>query len=272
MAYLSYETSEEYGRPQNFYKFILGTKVWRYTSADRDKLIDGNVWKAVPISDSGVKLTGDATTDALTITAPFEIGPVQTHVNTPPSQLIQVEIYQKHVDDTDLYAIYVGEVSQVGFASIGQATLTCETLSASMQREGLRLGWQRTCPHALYDERTCKVDKTLYDVDGMITSVQGFKVFMDTASNYAPGYFSGGFIEWTNPMRGGTEQRSIESHTGSELLIFGMTDDLMVGLQIKAYPGCNRSTAACVAFGNLMNYGGVPHMPGKSPFDGDPVF
>jgi hypothetical protein len=42
---------------------------------------------------------------------------------------------------------------------------------------------------------------------------------------------------------------------------------------VAAYPGCPRTIAVCDArFANHLRYGGVPHLPGKSPFDGDPVF
>jgi hypothetical protein len=55
--------------------------------------------------------------------------------------------------------------------------------------------------------------------------------------------------------------------------MFGLADGLYYGLAVNAYPGCNRTTTECVdKFDNLDNYGGVPDLPGKSPFDGDPVF
>jgi hypothetical protein len=42
---------------------------------------------------------------------------------------------------------------------------------------------------------------------------------------------------------------------------------------LKIYPGCPRTTEACLTkFNNLDNYGGIPSMPPTSPFDGNPIF
>lgn len=273
MSYDAIESSVDSGRPLFCYQFVLGTTVWRYTSAAVDvRDADDNVWLAVPISDDGVKQTGEAVSDALTIRAPFTLGPVQVHMSTPPAENIQVSIHRKHVDDDEMVVVYSGEVRQVNFPVPGQATITCETTGASMQRDGLRLGWQRGCPYALYDPLTCKVDKALHAVTLRVMAISGFTITTDVADVLDDGHFAGGFIQWTHPVRG-TEYRGIEAHTGLDLLIFGMTDDLYEGMVVTAYPGCPRTTAACIEkFNNLPNYGGIPHMPGKSPFDGTPVF
>ena len=85
-------------------------------------------------------------------------------------------------------------------------------------------------------------------------------------------YFPGGFIEWLDPDRG-IERRTIEAQGPDGLIrLFGTGDGIEVGQQFTAYPGCAHNTDACKAFGNLLNYGGIPDLAGKSPFDGDPVF
>ena len=47
---------------------------------------------------------------------------------------------------------------------------------------------------------------------------------------------------------------------------------LEIGSEITLYPSCDRTTTGCNLFDNLPNYGGFPHLPGKSPFDGSQVF
>ena len=50
-------------------------------------------------------------------------------------------------------------------------------------------------------------------------------------------------------------------------------DGLRVGQDVVAYPGCARTIAICQSkFNNAPNFGGVPGLPGKSPFDGTPIF
>ena len=67
-------------------------------------------------------------------------------------------------------------------------------------------------------------------------------------------------------------RRGIESQNGNNFQVLGSTDGLEVGTAVTLYPGCPRNTTACKLFNNLPNYGGFPHLPGKSPFDGSPVF
>jgi uncharacterized phage protein (TIGR02218 family) len=266
------ETSVEDGKPIFLYRFTLGSVVWRYTSAAKDLLVGADTYEAVAISHDGVKLTGEASTDALTIQCPVSIGPVQVHFGTPPATPIQVAILRKHDDNAEVVTVYVGEISQVGFPLPGQARITCETLSVSMQREGLRLSWQRGCPYALYDPLTCKVDKTLFAVSVTVLSVSGFEIVVDTEDAMADGRFNGGFMEWSNLTRG-MEFRGIESQVSTTIQVFGMTDDIYPGLVMTIYPGCARTKASCVdKFNNFDNYGGVINLPGKSPFDGTPLF
>jgi uncharacterized phage protein (TIGR02218 family) len=272
MTFAVIETSNDDGRPIYLYSFTLGSATWRYTSSDSDVTVNGYVWKAVPISDDGVKLTGDAVTDNLTITAPNTIAPVQMFFGSPPSQAIMVRIYHYHEGDTDSVLGYMGELTAVNQPQPGVAMLTCDSISASMRRDGLRLAWQRTCPYALYDAITCKVDKTVHGIKLVVADVIGSTVYFNGFDGAADGRFDGGFIEWEHPSRG-TEFLGIETQVGATCGMFGVTDGIYYGLEVMAYPGCNRTTSQCaVKFNNLDNFGGVPDMPGKSPFDGDPVF
>jgi uncharacterized phage protein (TIGR02218 family) len=272
MAFDTLERSREDGRPIALYQFTLGTTVWRYCSGDQSELYNGFVWKALPISDDGVKQSGEATSDALSITAPSSIGPAQTHIGGSPSGVIQVAILHKHFGDNFAAAIYAGEVSQVNFPSPGLARIVCSTLSVSMKRDGLRLAWQRGCPYSLYDSLTCKVDRLAHETTVQITSISGFNVVGAAFASRPDTYFTGGFVEWIHPVRG-AEYRGIEWHGGNTVLIFGNVDGLYPGVTLKAYPGCMRTSADCTnKFNNYLNYGGIPHMPGKSPFDGTRIF
>jgi len=271
MSFAVTENSNDDGRPIYLYAFTLGAATWRYTSSDADVSVDGYQWKAVPISDDGVKQTGDAVTDNLTITAPNTIAPVQMFFGTPPSQAIMVRIYHYHEGDADAVLGYMGELTAVNQPQPGTARITCDTISASMRRDGLRLAWQRNCPYALFDEITCKVNKEPHGTKVRIADVSGNVVFFNGMSK-PDGFYTGGFISWTHPSRG-LEFLAIESHVSESCQMFGSADTLYYGLEVTVYPGCNRTVSDCTnKFNNLDNYGGVPDMPGKSPFDGDPVF
>lgn len=272
MTFNAIENSNDDGRPIFLYAFNLGSATWRYTSSDADVIHGGYKWTAVPISDDGVKLTGEANTETMSITAPNSIAPVQMFIGTPPSQTIVVSIFHYHEGENESILGYVGELIQVNQPQPGTAVLSCNSISVSMQRDGLRLGWQRTCPYALYDDLTCKADKTKHVIPAKIFDVVNNVVTLQGLDGVASGTLAGGFMEWEHPTRG-TEFRGIESQSENTCVMFGLGDGLYYGLQVKLYPGCDRTPFTCgLKFDNLDNYGGVPDMPGKSPFDGDPVF
>lgn len=275
MSFEYLEESIEDGRPIYLYQFTLSGNQWRYTSADADipgAGMEDPPWLAVAISDDGPKQTGDASTDALSITCTSSIVPAQIYMQYPPSSPMQVAIFITHEGETsDIKAIYAGEVTQHSNPQPGASRFTCETFSATMQREGLRLGWQRGCPYMLYDPATCKVDKAAFASTGTVSTVVGDIVTIPAFSGQADGRFRGGFLEWNDSTRG-TERRAIEWNTGGTLTMFGSANGLAAGTIVTAYPGCARNAAACNSFGNFMNYGGVPAMKGESPFDGKPVF
>lgn len=272
MSYNDIELSDDEGRPIFLYSFTLDDAAWRYTSSDEDVQYGGYRWVAVPISDSGVKQTGESNTDALEITAPSTIAPAQMFIGTPPSMPIIVRIFHYHEGDNQAVLTYMGELMQVNQPTPGTAVLTCDAINASMQRDGLRLAWQRNCPYALYDAHTCKADKSKHAVEATVFDVLGNLVVLTGLDGHPTGTFDGGFLEWEHQARG-TEFRTIERQNGNTCEMFGLGDGLYYGLKVKAYPGCRRTTADCATkFNNLDNYGGIPDLPGKSPFDGDPVF
>jgi uncharacterized phage protein (TIGR02218 family) len=271
MAFENDERSIEDGRPIQLYRFAIGGNFWYYTNADDDIEKVGQLWKAIAITDDGVNQTGEAASDALTLTTTTDIVVSQMYQSYPPSRPVQVAIFQAHEESDNVRALYVGEVTQHNIPRPGTAVFTCETIAATMAREGLRLGWQRTCPYALYDPVTCKVDKALFAVAGTVGAVVDNIVTIAALSAHPTGRFDGGFIEWTDPVRG-IERRGIETHNDDEITMFGTADGIETGMSITAYPGCPRTTTGCTSFGNIDNYGGAPGMQGKSPFDGTPVF
>lgn len=271
MSLETLERSREDAQPLTLYSFALDGQVWRYANVDADVVAGGFTWLAAAISDDGIKQSGEAVSDGLNITAPMWIGPVQMHMQTPPSRPIRVRIYYKDNDNTAIAARYAGEISQVDLSDPGSAKIACEDLSSSMRRQGLRLGWQRSCPYALYDELTCKVDKTAFAIDAVILRDLHGAITVEFLTSVADHWLDGGFIEWTGAVRG-YEARMIESQAVNDLTMFGPTDDLFPGMAIKCYPGCNLTSDCVEKFDNLVNNGACKFMPGKSPFDGSPVF
>lgn len=268
MAFEPLEYSIEDGRPIYFYRFSLNDNFWRYTSADADIARNEVTWTAIPVADDGPNQTGEAVQDALRITISTEAVPAQLYMQYPPARPVQVAIFIGHEGDNQMRAIYQGEITQANVPQPGTMIFTCETIASTMAREGLRLGWQRSCPYALYDPVTCRVNKEAFKATATVLGVNGNTVLLSSLPN--PN-FGGGFVEWTDEVRG-IERRGIESQEDYVIVMFGTADGIVEGMELNCYPGCARTTSACASFNNLPNYGGIPAFQGKSPFDGTTVF
>lgn len=278
MSFDAFEVSKESGRPIEFYTFTLNNVAWRYTTAETNITIGSDLYVAAAISADSVKQTGESSNDARSIDVPSWIAPAMAFMGTAPSVPIQMTVGVRHVGDTEVVIGYVGEVTQVNFPIPGRARITVESLLSSMSREGLRLAWQRSCPYVLYDPLTCKVSKAAHQVNFTTLKIDGFDVYVSLATTKATGHFDAGFFEWTHPTRG-KEFVPIERHEqitsgefNARFVLFMPPGELYEGAPGAAFPGCNFTPARCQFFGNYDNYGGVPDLPGRSPFDGNPVF
>lgn len=271
MSYEDQEISTELGSPEYLYEFKLNDKKWHYTTGADEITVNGAKWKPIPISDDGVRQKGEPTSDIMVVTVPADIDIVKFYAATPPSSMIILTIRRRHEGSLDTVVAYVGEVIAVDQPRPGEARISCSTLSASLERSGLRLTWSRNCPHALYDS-SCRAQKSAHAVNATIIELGQGTITADAFAAYPDGWFNGGILEWEDPDRG-IETRGIEEHIGNTILMFGTVDGLRQELAVIAYPGCKRTVTECnLKFNNLPNYGGIPSMPGKSPFDGDPVF
>lgn len=271
MAYNQLEISTDNGQPIYIYEFRLNDNYWRYTSAAKDVQLLGQTWIAIPMEDDGIRQTSDAQSDSLNVLMPQSATVVDLFRGTPPINKMTLKIRRFHRGDDEAAICYVGEVLQVDTSNAAAAKVTCNTLSASMEQNGLRLSWSRSCPHALYNS-SCRVNPADFVVEATIQGIGVNDIESGDLARFGEDYFAGGYIEWTDKVRG-VERRAIQAHSRSRIEIFGTIGGLSGGMIIKVYPGCARTTASCKGkFNNLANYGGIPSMPGRSPFDGNPVY
>lgn len=272
MSFSEYETSLQNGRPIRLYQFQRGPLKWGFTTADRNIIHQTINFKSIEggISDDGIRQTGNAQADTLNITLPAKTDVAQMYRVNAPGQPIAVTIFDLHYGDAGYLVVWVGLIAGVKFKELTIAEIQCQTLEVTLERTGLRKTWSRTCPHTLYDN-ACKAQRVDYRVDTLIDRKDGVAVGVAAAQAHPNGYYSGGYVEWTSQY--GLEQKGIESHVDDVLYLYGGTDDLSIGQSIAIYPGCDRTIQTCATkFSNVLNYGGCPYMPGKSPFDGTAVF
>lgn len=272
MSFSEFETSLQNGQPVRLYQFQRGPLRWGYTSADRDVSHLSITFKSIEggIVDDGIRQTEDAQADTLNLTLPATLDIAQMYRVVAPSQTIAVTIFDLHYEDAGYLVVWMGQIAGVRFKDQFTAQVQCQTLAATMERTGLRKTWSRNCPHTLYDA-ACAVLRTSHKVVGVIDHIDGESIGFANAAGQSTGYYSGGYVEWTSQF--GLEQRGIEKHSADILTLYGGTFGLVAGQALSIFAGCDRTLDTCDnKFNNVVNYGGCPHMPGKSPFDGTPVF
>ncbi|MBB3103805.1 phage BR0599 family protein [Azomonas macrocytogenes] len=272
MSFDSAERSLAAGRPIRLYQFMRNTQFWGYTSCDRDIVHQTRTFRTLRggISDSGVRQTGQTAADELTLEVPADLEVAQLYRGPAPSSVISLTIFARHYGVDDYIVIWAGEISSVSWPALDRCSIKCSPITQRMDMQGLRLGWERNCPHALYSV-PCGVDMTSHRVDSTIQSLDGADLSNGEFAAYPDGHFTAGLIEWAIGA-GEYERRSIERHIGSTLTILGGTAGLSLNQAIRVYPGCAQTTAACQAYDNLANYGGIPHLAGESPYDGNNYF
>lgn len=257
-------------QPVRLYRFQRGLKKWGFCTADRDLEFDGVVYTAEAISDDGIRRSGEASADMIKITLPSSLAVLAQFRPVPPPMEVAVTILDLQFAEMVTKVRWTGSVSGVNWTDIDRAEISCESLSASMEQTGLRMGYGRGCPYTLYDHR-CLASKAAKRVTATVTDVGTLTVTSAAFVGFVDGYFSGGFIEWV--VDGDTHQRGVESHAGGVLTLLDVVTGLSVGTEVAAYPGCNRTIDICDSrFGNRLNFGGIPALPGKSPFAGDPIY
>lgn len=272
MTFNALETSLAAGRPVRLYEFERGTKVWRYTSADRDIVLGAQTYGSVNgLSDSGFIWSGDPEQDALTITAPDDLEVALLYRGAPPSDAIYVRVRDMHYGDTEALISWVGTIKNLNWNALDRCEITCQTLEAYDQQPGLTDTYSKTCLAVLGDQ-DCLVDLESYRVEGSISALDGASITVSAAAALEDNWFRGGFVAW--PTEGGQyDRRHIEAHTGSTLTLLGGTNGLAEGLGVRLYPGCDFNLATCDSkYSNSLNFRGEPYLQGESPFDGNQVW
>lgn len=272
MSFSEFETSLQKAQPIRLYQFQRGPVKWGYTNANRNITHQGITFRVVDggISDDGIRQTEETQADTLNLTAPATLDVVQMFRVVAPGQTVTVTLFDLHFGDSGFLMVWMGQIVGVRFKNEITADIQCQNLSASLERTGLRKTWSRICSHQLYDS-SCNAPRNNFKTEGFIDRIDGANIGFANAAAKENGYYSGGYIEWISQY--GLEQRGIEFHQADVLTIYGGTYGLSAGQQLAIYAGCNRLFSTCqTRFNNSPNYGGSPHMPGKSPFDGTPVF
>jgi hypothetical protein len=273
MSVEKHEESRIGGEPINLYRFQHGPRdndFYGYTDFERDLISDNVLYKAIPLQRGAVNSSGTLDRTALEIRMPGNLPLPRLFTGFPPSNVVNLVILQGHVDDVDVQFLPIWSGRVLACAHQGtEATLTCEPISTSMRRVGLRRHYQYMCPHVLYGDQ-CRASKTAATITVTVDIASGRRIIIGGVISHRARYI-GGLAEWTAPD-GRRHIRSIAefdvdtANDRTGVTLSGPSDGLLPGRQVSLSYGCSHKTQACIEWhSNIRNFGGQPFIPLKNP-------
>ena len=285
MTYDAVEASSAQGRPYYLYQCIEGDAVWRFTSRASDWISAASeggdlVWEAAAISHGDVVQSSEIERGRLEITLPLSHAFAARFLAPLGNAPMTLTIFRGHEQVLgETVAHWKGRV--VGAEVEGaRLILSAESIFSTLRRAGVRAKYQSLCRHALYG-RGCGLDITQHLAFLTVAAISGGTVTVPGAAAQPDGWFRGGVLRF------GVQLGFITGHVGSLLTLSRPMPELTSALANPAFdtvtggplpvtvdiaPGCDLRAETCTAkFGNLLNFGGFPAIPGRNPFGGGSI-
>lgn len=276
MSFADFENSVDSGRPIELLLVSYLTGHWAFTTSEVPVIHDGRTYEPMPFQHSAIAPTGDVAKAAITISVPQDCQVGELFRIQPPSGVVSLTLFVKHVDDPEAKAVWKGRITNVEWEQ-PWLHLTSENVFSSLQRLGLRRKYGTACPHTLYQvgPGLCNVNRDTFAEVRTLTGLSGVTLsFTSLIGVRQNGYFAGGFLTWVHGVNGYLERRMITSSDEmGNVVITSPPPGLAVGMPMTLYPGCDHTLATCHGkFNNALNYGGTPYIPKKNPFGGSTLY
>lgn len=245
---------------------------YAFTNAESPIIRAGITYTPWPISHTEIVSTGNLDKADITITMATGSGLENEFVGYPPSQVINLTIFQGHMDDTpslvDYPAQWLGRITAPEYTD-NEIAFNAVPVSASIQRPGLRRNYQLGCPHVLYGAacQANKVNATVARVVGSITRNKAMLTVALGGGGILPANYIGGLLEWdTDGGRKETRTIAKVSVDGLEVTVRGSLRGLVVTDAVGVVLGCAHNMTACNDLhDNIHNFGGQPFIPLENP-------
>jgi uncharacterized phage protein (TIGR02218 family) len=258
-------------KPRELYRFVEGATVWTLTSSDTSVTYNSETYTPEAISRTEAESKNELSKSNIQIKMDLDNVMARRWLTENVDAVVSLTLFSQ--DDGTTIVRWKGRLTSIKPES-STITLIFESIFTSLRRPGLRLKFQRTCPHTHYG-RGCNLNKEDWDVSGTVSAVSETTVVMAVAGGYANGYFTAGMIEAPD----GT-LRFITNHVGTTLTLIRKVQSILdtfasVGpgvMSLRIFPGCDRTKETCSAkFNNLPNNGSCPFIPLKNPFSGSSI-
>lgn len=259
MTYDARELSTTSGEPVELYRFTCGGQTWGWTSSDGSEIALGLTFEPAEIVRGEIDSSDEDTQGSLDVTVPRTNAVAALFIADLPPAPVMLEIYRFHRGDAEIVLTWSGEIASCEFAG-SSAKLTGVPVGRVLRRALPPHSFQAQCNWALYSPQ-CGVDRNAYRVTAVLTDVTGFTITSAAFGAHADGYFRAGWVELASG-----ERHWVTAHAGNVLTLLTPFRALAAGDTVYAFPGCDRTIAACKAFSNLARHLGFPFVPTKNPF------
>lgn len=287
------ETSRAKGEPVALFLFRYGTEDTEfraYTNSEYEVTVGLITYSPVPITYGGVENSGTLDKKSLEVRTTLDNDIANMWLVSPPTYPVTLTIYRGHLNDPDneFLVEWAGRVLSCSRES-PEAVFSCEPISTSMRRVGLRRNWQYSCPHVLYGPQ-CNANKaratstqTCINVNaGSLVFNDGWSLSGYTAAPQPAIKALGGLVTWIGPNGRITRTIIDVSVDETEITLNGPTTGLENGDTVEVSLGCNHifvlnldddgntlglneETDCQFVHANINNFGGQPWIPLDNP-------
>lgn len=282
MTFGTIETSRYKGRPTNLFYVRYGeapNSYFAYTDAENPILHEGVTYTPLTIMRGKINVTGTMDKQAMEVRCSLNVPMAELFRVYPPSRVVNLIIRQGHLSDPDsqFLVAWTGRIVSAKRVE-NELVMTCEPVSTSMKRIGLRRHYQYSCPHVLYGE-WCRANKAAATRSVVVSAINSLEVTLEPgwdSEERQPKYL-GGLVEWTNSANDRESRTILRVLDNRRLLLSGYLRDLNAGDTVNVVLGCNHAcyfnedrslneeTDCHFLHNNIHNFGGCPFIPKKNP-------
>ena len=263
MAYDTFETSTESGRPIELFEFTIDTTVYRYTNAEDDITYSAEIYTSETIMRTSPTLSSsEGGRQQMEITLPADNPIAERYIGIVPADRVSLRVLRFHRGDSpNGIVLWDGRVVSVKFEKNGGAARLYSVSSESaLSRPCPGRKYQSMCNHTLYDG-LCQAVKASNKYSGNCSAVSGATITVDGVGSEGADWAVGGTVEY------GNEKRLVTAQSGNVLTLQIPFPESPAGSAVDVYAGCDHLLTTCASkFSNEDNFGGFPYVPWVNPF------
>ena len=265
MTFDAKETGAATGEPYQLIEFVSGSDAYRYTTADVPvtkgvfTYLPSTPMQSIEVKETNVDDKGKLN---FKVTRDHEVAELFLII---VPRTITLTIFAGHIGETEHLTLWSGRVVGCDWNEDDEATISCESLTTILSRNGLPYKFGSTCQHTLY-RGGCRLDIYAHSYLFNVTSFSGYDMTFPELVGFQPTHgFDGGLV-----IAKGYDYRmitSFDNSTGTVTLLRPF-EGLEIGEPVRVAHGCNRTSERCQELDNFINFLGFDTVPDRNPFEG----